>query len=68
MAEPDYDIIMRGMMADVDLDAFVDYCQEATQWHMPDDPALVRYTQALAAVEEYRAYLCRLSETMGGKS
>ena len=53
------------MLADTDLDAFSAYCREAFQFHEKDDPCLLPYLHALAVIEEYQEFLCRVSEVQG---
>jgi hypothetical protein len=42
--------------ADNNLDSFAAYAREAFDYHPEGDPCLEPYRQALAVVEEYRAY------------
>jgi hypothetical protein len=51
--------------ADTDLDAFRLYCTDTLGVHEKDDPCLLPYLHALAVIEEYQEFLCRVSEVQG---
>jgi hypothetical protein len=50
------------MHADDSIDALASYAREAFQYHQEGDKCLEPYLHVLAVIEEYREYLCQMSE------